>query len=112
MGQYGVYKFLPSDSIYLMRARVYNTNLGRFLSADPLGFTGSPYNLYSYTKNNPLAYKDPKGEALIPLVVAGGVIGGLTGAISNAIIQGINIYNNGGNFNWGDLGGAAVWPLV
>ncbi|PUA28739.1 MAG: hypothetical protein B0W54_09975, partial [Cellvibrio sp. 79] len=47
-----------------MGGRVYDPNLGRFLSADL--FIQSPYdtqsfNRYSYTFNNPLSYTDPTG---------------------------------------------------
>lgn len=47
-----------------MGGRVYDPNLGRFLSADI--YVQSPYNSqsfnrYSYTFNNPLSYTDPTG---------------------------------------------------
>ncbi|MDO6708297.1 RHS repeat-associated core domain-containing protein, partial [Photobacterium sp. 1_MG-2023] len=47
-----------------MNGRVYDQELGRFLSADPLiqspYVTGS-FNRYTYTWNNPLKYIDPTG---------------------------------------------------
>ena len=50
-----------------MNGRVYDPQLGRFLSADP--FVQSPtssqnYNRYSYALNNPLKYTDPSGYFL------------------------------------------------
>jgi RHS repeat-associated protein len=47
-----------------MNGRVYDPQIGRFLSADP--YIQSPYNTqsynrYSYTINNPLKYTDPTG---------------------------------------------------
>ena len=47
-----------------MNGRVYDPQLGRFLSADP--FVQSPtssqnYNRYSYALNNPMKYTDPSG---------------------------------------------------
>jgi len=47
-----------------MNGRIYDAELGRFLSADP--FIQSPmnsqsYNRYSYVMNNPLKYVDPSG---------------------------------------------------
>ncbi len=47
-----------------MNGRVYDQELGRFLSADPI--VQSPYmtdsfNRYSYVTNNPLKYTDPTG---------------------------------------------------
>jgi RHS repeat-associated protein len=50
----------PETSIYYYRARYYEATLGRFLSADPLGFSAGP-NLYAYTRNDPVRYRDPFG---------------------------------------------------
>jgi len=47
-----------------MNGRIYDANLGRFLSADPtIQFPGDmqDYNRYSYVGNNPLKYTDPSG---------------------------------------------------
>jgi RHS repeat-associated protein len=45
------------------QARFYDPAVGRFMSMDPIGFTGSPFtfNRYSYGNNNPFAYVDPTG---------------------------------------------------
>ena len=51
-----------------MHARYYSPQLGRFLSADPVGgSTGVPqtWNRYSYVRGNPLKYTDPAGLAEI-----------------------------------------------
>jgi RHS repeat-associated protein len=55
---------LDNHNLIHMGGRVYDPNLGRFLSADL--FIQSPYNSqsfnrYSYTFNNPLSYTDPTG---------------------------------------------------
>ena len=47
-----------------MNGRVYDPSIGRFLSVDstvPYIFKSQSYNRYSYTRNNPLKYKDPSG---------------------------------------------------
>jgi RHS repeat-associated protein len=47
--------------IYYFRSRYYKASLQRFLSEDPLGFTGGDWNLYGYVKQNPTAFLDPLG---------------------------------------------------
>jgi RHS repeat-associated protein len=53
-------------------ARHYGASLGRFIQADPKVITGKrmidpqQWNMYSYTRNNPLAYVDPDGRELKP----------------------------------------------
>jgi RHS repeat-associated protein len=47
-----------------MKGRMYDPQLGRFLSPDPLvgnPSNGQAYNRYSYALNNPLRYTDPTG---------------------------------------------------
>jgi len=54
----------PTGLVYL-RARQYDPEIGRFVSADPvLGSLGMPQTLnrYVYVGNNPLTYTDPTGE--------------------------------------------------
>ena len=51
-------------------SRYYSSSQGRFTSVDPLFFQKEMlidpqrYNHYSYVRNNPLKYVDPKGEAI------------------------------------------------
>ncbi len=54
-----------------MNGRMYDPNLGRFLSPD--NYVQNPYNTqnynrYGYVLNNPLKYTDPSGELLIESV--------------------------------------------
>ncbi len=47
-----------------MNGRVYDPQLGRFLSADPhvqAPYSSQSYNRYAYAMNNPLKYTDPSG---------------------------------------------------
>jgi len=51
---------------YYYRARMYHSNLGRFLSRDPIGTDGG-INIYRYANNNPINFWDPLG--LIPEIL-------------------------------------------
>jgi len=46
--------------LYYNRARFYDPSLGRFISSDPKGYAAG-LNLYTYTQNNPLTFRDPEG---------------------------------------------------
>ncbi len=98
-------KHLDQFGLINMNGRVYDPQLGRFLSPDP--FITSPnnpqnYNRYAYALNNPLKYTDPDGE-WIHLAI-GAAIGGT-----------INWLANGAEFNLEGLGyfgiGAAAGAL-
>lgn len=58
---------LDSVGLIHMNGRVYDAELGRFLSADPLVQQPKNYqnlNRYAYVFNNPLSYTDPSGFAV------------------------------------------------
>jgi RHS repeat-associated protein len=48
--------------IYYYRARYYDPSIGRFLGEDPVRLRGG-INFYTYVRNNPLKYADPRGLA-------------------------------------------------
>jgi RHS repeat-associated protein len=47
--------------LYYYRARWYDSNLGRFISEDPIGFKGGDINIYNYAWNSPNNFTDPLG---------------------------------------------------
>jgi RHS repeat-associated protein len=67
------HEHLDNLDLIHMNGRVYDPQLGRFISADP--FVSSPYdgqslNRYSYVWNNPLSFVDPSGfDAETPCMV-------------------------------------------
>ncbi len=60
LGQLGVME--EGWGLYYMRARYYDSNVGKFLSEDPLGFGGGDWNIYAYAGGNPVMNVDPGGE--------------------------------------------------
>jgi RHS repeat-associated protein len=60
------------------RARYYSPDIGRFITADPIGFLAG-INLYTYSSNNPISYTDPTGKLAILAFL--GVVAGIIGAI-------------------------------
>ena len=61
-----------------MNGRVYDQELGRFISADPIvqaPFVTNSYNRYAYVWNNPLKYNDPTGFVAVFAVAPTGPIG-------------------------------------
>jgi RHS repeat-associated protein len=73
-----------ADDVWLvhMNGRVYDQNLGRFLSVDPVVQDGSSQSMnpYSYIRNNPLSGTDPSGYASQKDECAGTKAGGCTAA--------------------------------
>jgi RHS repeat-associated protein len=47
--------------LHHFRARWMSPIAGRFLGRDPIGFNGSPFDLYEYVKGHPLVERDPMG---------------------------------------------------
>lgn len=67
-----------------MNGRMYEPNLGRFISVDP--YVQEPansqnYNRYSYCLNNPLKYTDPSGESVVGAIIFGAIIGTYSGGV-------------------------------
>ena len=88
-----------------MQARYYDPVIGRFMAADPVGYTiDSPmsFNRYLYVNNNPYKYIDPDGNAaqIVARCAANtgcrattaGVVGFGAGYAVNALVQ---LKNNG-----------------
>lgn len=85
-----------------MNGRMYDPKLHTFLSVDNFiqdPFNTQNYNRYGYVLNNPLMYTDPSGEIFWLAVLAGAIIGAVTGAASY-IGQAIQT----GDWSWGKFG--------
>ncbi|MBF0410118.1 MAG: RHS repeat-associated core domain-containing protein, partial [Candidatus Riflebacteria bacterium] len=53
----------PVSEQYFNRNRYYSPRYGRFITKDPIGFSGGN-NLWNYAGNNPLIFVDPFGRAV------------------------------------------------
>ena len=76
------------------RNRDYDTYLARWISRDPIGYEGSPFNLYEYVESNPLRYTDPTGN--IPLAVAGCGLGAAGATVGSVLSNAGNFIRNPG----------------
>ncbi|XP_064637828.1 uncharacterized protein LOC135494016 [Lineus longissimus] len=121
-GQLGLFQLPGASDKYMVRARVYDPEMGRFISMDPYhhGRQGTT-NSYAYCNNNPLDCKDANGEWL-QFVAAAGLIGGVVNTIATtgwSVSQGMSngqtfiqslpsLGNVAGSFVTGALTGAAI----
>jgi RHS repeat-associated protein len=53
--------FDAETGMYDYRNRVYHSQLGRFVSRDPITYVGSKWNLYEYVGSSPYIFRDPSG---------------------------------------------------
>jgi RHS repeat-associated protein len=59
--QYTSREFDSETNLHYYRARYYDSNSGRFLTEDPIGFSGG-FDFYLYVQNNPDTLFDPTGR--------------------------------------------------
>jgi uncharacterized protein RhaS with RHS repeats len=59
---------MPELALYYYKARMYSPMLGRFMQADPIGYTDD-INLYTYVANSPLSSTDPDGKTEVTITV-------------------------------------------
>ena len=84
--RFTIYPYDPVTGVYFAHARLYDADLGRMLSKDPVkrGLNG-----YPYCGNDPVNHTDPTGE--IPTVLlfgaGGGILGGIAGFAGSALDQ-------------------------
>ena len=71
-----MHEHLDQVGLIHMGGRVYDPELGRFLSPDPFvqfPFSTQGFNRYAYVSNNPLSYTDPSGYFVKGLMKAIGI---------------------------------------
>jgi RHS repeat-associated protein len=84
VGQLGVLS--PGASLVSMRARFYESYIGRFSSQDPLGLLGGQINLYEYVNNAPVSSSDPTGQWWV------GVVAGIGSFLGSPLGQNLTSY--------------------
>ena len=58
-----------TESLYYYRARYYDPQTGRFISEDPIGFSGGDLHLNRYVRDNPIKFIDPRGTTTLGSIV-------------------------------------------
>jgi RHS repeat-associated protein len=81
-GQWGYYHDYDTPlGLHLLSYRYLDTQTGRFLTRDPVGYAGGG-NLYRFVGNSPTSFADPSGLVERWQYVAGGAaVGGTAGAV-------------------------------
>src|SRR5579871_5425675 len=73
VGTLGYYR--DSGSKEYVRARYLDTQKGRWLTQDPIGFDGGDWDLYRYVENRPTSQSDPSGLWCIKIPLINKCIG-------------------------------------
>ncbi|MDZ4211147.1 MAG: RHS repeat-associated core domain-containing protein [Methylotenera sp.] len=93
--------------LYYYRARYYDTDIGRFISEDPLGFQAG-INFYAYVGNNPVNANDPSGLCPSCVGAAYGAISGGVGGYIAAKLANQNNFDTFKSIGLGIVAGGAV----
>ena len=90
--------------LYYNRYRDYDSSIGRYIQADPIGLSGG-VNPYVYALNNPLRFTDPSGKC--PWCVAV-VVGAAIGALFSYDWQVVVEHRNPDCIDWRAVGTSAI----
>ncbi|MFA0809792.1 RHS repeat-associated core domain-containing protein [Microbulbifer epialgicus] len=94
---YSGYQYDSDFDLSYVNARYYDSNIGRFLSVDPVRFVednSASFNKYAYANNNPYKFNDKTGE--------------YADLIIEAASLGIGVYSLDQNIQQGNYGAAAL----
>jgi RHS repeat-associated protein len=83
---YAGHEYYPESNLTNIGARWYNSELGRFMSPDPVGFNAGntlSFNRYLYGNNNPYTFYDPDGEYFDLAIEFVSIGFGISSAINN-----------------------------
>jgi RHS repeat-associated protein len=119
-------EYTDSNDLINLRARYYNSDLGRFLTRDPFGgilTMPASLNGYSYVHGNPINLTDPSGRFPWLAIAAGAAIGAAISFAFDFGTQLVTNVSNGMNFghavrcawnnvNWGNVAEGAVLGAI
>ena len=84
--RYRGYYFDADLGLYYLNSRYYDSNTGRFISADDaLYHTLLGYNMYAYCNNNPVMFFDPTGQSAADVLTWWITVGGTTAAVEPTV---------------------------
>ena len=122
--RYRSYYYDTETSLYFLKTRYYDPEIGRFMTIDDLSYLDpdsiNGLNLYAYCGDNPVNCVDCNGTFVITTafiigLIAGAVIGGTVGGVvtyNNASASGATGWSLVGQTALGVLGGAVVGAAI
>ena len=107
--RYRGYYFDSDTSLYYLRARYYDPEIGQFISPDDVRYMNfesiGGLNLYAYCNYNPVNYSDGSGHMAVVVAL---LIMGAIGATAGFAAQSISDTISGKGFDWERSGVAAA----
>ncbi len=96
--RYRSYYYDEETNLYYLKSRYYNPLWGRFINADCILGGNSKhlgYNLFVYSNNNPIFYKDEDGYSGVAIAAGGLALGPVAGMAVGVIAVGALAYGTG-----------------
>ena len=121
--RYRSYYYDTETGFYFLKTRYYDPEIGRFMTIDDISYLDpesiNGLNLYAYCLNNPIKYSDPNGTSILlaigiligSLIVAGGIIGGVSAGLSGGSVGDV-FAGIGKGMLVGGLVGAAISLII
>jgi len=81
------------NDLTYMRARFYDSEMGRFLSEDPLWLDGDVANLYRFANNDTASLADPSGE-FVPFIIGAIRVYLILSAASDTLLTAYDYHQN------------------